>query len=1327
MYGTTGAGMRAALFIGTAALGLASGTAMAAGPAGPGDFGQLAKNGFAYAVNGDFYLDAGKTQFPNLPSTGLGGPDNTYSWSMAWFNNQIWVGTNRDALGGTDLTARANAGPAEIWRYTPSTIDWGLSGIWQRIYQSPNVSRLISYASGGTIPTNMPRDAGYRNMTVCNAGGTGTTQRLYVTATGLPPGILYWNGSTFATTSTTGFPTTLFSLNSSTADFGFRGLVCFKGRLFASPAGTATDVDIANHPVLLMNTNPAGGGSWSTVLDVKNGGSGLPAGMADPDNIGIFQIVAMGNYLWLSVINRTTGFELWRGDGTACNEPWVSSTCTFTWAKVIDNGAGRPADYEGPTIDNAGATLGVYGHDLYVAPAESGFYAPSLAELLRVQNADTATSPKWQLLAGWPRKNFADPSHRLPGLDNIVCDPNDVGNMPRGDLSYPPSLWTTGSSFFRHNWLSADELDDATSTTNADCMPATGSGPGLGLDATYKNPLLPGQNNYFWRMAEHDGELYIGTLDLSGGGSREYPGEADGFNIYKTVDGINWTQVVNNGLGNPDAYGVRSIVSTPLGLFVGSANGTTSLPNGGTNVFLGTTAPAGQTAPKADAGANQVKYDTSNVGTLSFTLSGSGADTFGGYGPVTFEWFAGTGADNCAGLDPNSPTLVSTSATAAVNVASNAPNPNVNSDTYTLRVTNQAGRVGCDEVTVTASHNLPPTVNAWYSNTNPMVFSVPATYSTSSATVNLIDGGGAGSIGYDVTAICNDSDSALVTCAFQAVTSPGVTLSNIVDTSTNPSLCNGRAACQISAHLSVPDWTTLSAAGSTGSALRPTVQVLAVDNQGYQATRSWDSVAQPVTPLNPAGQDNKPVCRNADITMIIGQDTSVAFDPTAVIPPICVDPDGDTMTYTPRSAGSFPSYGAVSFGSTTITYTPTDPNTPMVDYFAFRASDGQLTTNSTPSRDPIVRVTLTQDAGKPSVAVSFPANGGNYNSAGFADGCATPGVGDVCGTASDDLSGVQSVQVAIRDASGNFWNGSAFVDNAGTPLWQTATIGAAGTWGFPFAPPADGSYALLAKSVDRVGNASAVTETPFSQHGDTTPPTIAISFPATGGSYSPTTFLSGCSTPSGDVCGTAADAAEPGSGVDHVQASIQRSDGAWWNGSAFAAGGQLWLPAQGTPTAWNLPFIPADGSYTVFARAFDHAGNASAVAQAAFSQQSQQSDNVAPTVSITFPASGAKYSASAYNRGCSTSVGDMCGTASDDATGVSAVQVSITRASDSARWDGSAFVTGAQIWLPASGTTSWTYAFSAPKNTGFSVQARATDGSGNTGTSAARSFSTRRF
>ena len=98
-----------------------------------------------------------------------------------------------------------------------------------------------------------------------------------------------------------------------------------------------------------------------------------------------------------------------------------------------------------------------------------------------------------------------------------------------------------------------------------------------------------------------------------------------------------------------------------------------------------------------------------------------------------------------------------------------------------------------------------------------------------------------------------------------------------------------------------------------------------------------------------------------------------------------------------------------------------------------------------------------------------------------------------------------------------------------------------------------------------------------------------------------------------------------------------------------------------------------------------------------------------PTVSITSPAPG-----------FSLPVATIAGTASDTGVGVLKVEVQI-RGDSGKYWNGLSWVAAASdsTWLPATGTTSWSYSFSpgvlAPKSAAITV--RATDGMNLTGQS----------
>lgn len=99
-------------------------------------------------------------------------------------------------------------------------------------------------------------------------------------------------------------------------------------------------------------------------------------------------------------------------------------------------------------------------------------------------------------------------------------------------------------------------------------------------------------NGYMWAMAEHDGWLYCGTYDwavtlrwarLDGApirvrelmtrvGQENLIAAEGGADLWRTADGENWLPVDRRGFGNPYNWGIRNLVSTPVGLFVGTAN-----------------------------------------------------------------------------------------------------------------------------------------------------------------------------------------------------------------------------------------------------------------------------------------------------------------------------------------------------------------------------------------------------------------------------------------------------------------------------------------------------------------------------------------------------------------------------------------------------------------------------------------------------------------------------------------------------------------------------------------------------------------------------------
>lgn len=233
-------------------------------------------------------------------------------------------------------------------------------------------------------------------------------------------------------------------------------------------------------------------------------------GFGDDGNKTIYELRPFAGQLYAGTLN-SAGFQLWR---SACegNPP-------YKWTKVLERGA-----YRGP-LNQIIATMYEFKGSLYLGTAiQGGGYdavnkiGPAPAEILRVHPDDS-----WDLIAGNARSTPLGKKLPLSGM------PAGMGN------------------FF---------------------------------------------NGYFWSLGSHDGWLYLGTYDSSGmlpwmgaGGASE-AGQRfldqvglnnivscqGGFELWCTRDGENWIPVHRRGFGNPYNWGIRNMVDTEHGLFVGVAN-----------------------------------------------------------------------------------------------------------------------------------------------------------------------------------------------------------------------------------------------------------------------------------------------------------------------------------------------------------------------------------------------------------------------------------------------------------------------------------------------------------------------------------------------------------------------------------------------------------------------------------------------------------------------------------------------------------------------------------------------------------------------------------
>jgi len=230
----------------------------------------------------------------------------------------------------------------------------------------------------------------------------------------------------------------------------------------------------------------------------------------DPHNETVFEMVVYNNRLYAGTMNPD-GFQLWRTD--------AEGTPPYKWTRVLTRGAYRGMNNEGV------GSLCVFNGSLYIGSVISN--------------------------GGYDRKHGIGPA----AVEIVRLNPDDSWDLVMGEGRVTPD----GLKF-----------------------PVSGLGPGFDK----------GFNAYLWRMCVHDGWLYAGTFAWSSlllyAPREKWPAHIQammdpertntvlnklgGFDLWRTRDGVFWVPVTRNGFGNSFNWGVRTMVSTDHGLFVGTAN-----------------------------------------------------------------------------------------------------------------------------------------------------------------------------------------------------------------------------------------------------------------------------------------------------------------------------------------------------------------------------------------------------------------------------------------------------------------------------------------------------------------------------------------------------------------------------------------------------------------------------------------------------------------------------------------------------------------------------------------------------------------------------------
>jgi hypothetical protein len=513
---------------------------------------RLGAQSFSFVRARVLELDNQQPGVRRVATGGFGDQHNTWAWSMAWFNNKLYVGTGREVNCVTIAEAAIKLGipslyppvlgdctpdfhhlplQAEIWQFDPST------GIWTRVFQSPN-SLTTTDNVGNTVHT--ARDIGFRGLetveelggvTALYAGGV-TSEQIFETpatfGTWPPPRVLR---------STDGVHWAPIPQNTSVNGV-CPAKSCFLGDLTQNGTPLYGNCSIrsaaqlnpgqANSTLFLQVGDFIGVGRLASTVPGINPALGDNCGQsvcyqwASPDTatLPVWILENFNNFIYAGTGNPpafpSQTYGVYKTDGTGL--------APFTWNPIIINGAyatGLVADYA--------MSLQVFA-DPQSCPGIGCLYVGTdqANEMVRIHPDPTGTVPvdaadSWDLVIGNPR------------------------TVPQGE----PGAGTLVT-------------------------------PVSGIGQFFDN----GFTGHFWRMGLGGQGLYMGTWDWSADNinritfgplwSQEY-----GTDVWRTPDGTHWSFMSKAGLGDGNNTGGRSFASTPFGLYMGTARSV-----GGTQVFL---------------------------------------------------------------------------------------------------------------------------------------------------------------------------------------------------------------------------------------------------------------------------------------------------------------------------------------------------------------------------------------------------------------------------------------------------------------------------------------------------------------------------------------------------------------------------------------------------------------------------------------------------------------------------------------------------------------------------------------------------------------------
>jgi hypothetical protein len=456
-------------------------------------------------VHGLAHPGLSKRDFRCIANNGFGDKLNAYPHSMAWFQNKLFVGTTRSNLclfKVSKIEKRLDRWPvqcpdyvydqdmrAQIWSFDPGkAVPGEVNSGWSLQSQAPWID-----ADG----ERLPRELGYRGMCVFQ-GASDPDAHLYTAtyapARGFGTRILRSaDGTRFEEIPMPeGFDKSIITL---------RLIVPHKGWLFTSPTGTAGGNPNASGNAVIFGSPDPANGKWEVINT---------PGFGRPKNIGVFEMVGCGDYLYAGTGNPD-GYEIWRAK--------LEGKPPFAWECVVERGA-----YRGP-LNQGVASFTVHDGLVYAGSGiqhggidRANGIGPAGPELIRIHE-----DGYWDLIVGTERET---PVGRKVPLS---------GYAPGFDNLFNGYFWQMES---HDGWIYVGTFDWTVMVRYSE----QGKWP------------VP-----FRKMIERVGMEKLIKLRA-------------GAELYRSRDGENWLPVTTQGFGNEFNYGIRTLQSTPYGLATGFVN-----------------------------------------------------------------------------------------------------------------------------------------------------------------------------------------------------------------------------------------------------------------------------------------------------------------------------------------------------------------------------------------------------------------------------------------------------------------------------------------------------------------------------------------------------------------------------------------------------------------------------------------------------------------------------------------------------------------------------------------------------------------------------------